>query len=316
MNIDLIGCGKWGSNHIREINNIGILANVSDINKDLADSVAKAFKCNSLSVDDLHKSSSDTLFICTTANTHFDLLKKFIPKYKNIFCEKPLVLNYENAIEIKQLSEIHNTKIVVGHLLHYHPAIIEIDNFIKKQNLQDNLFQINCFRESFGVYRKFENVTESFSTHDFAIVLKFFKSKIKKIEKIFDKSKISESIDQSIIKLTFENDCKSIIKASWLSGKKKHLIEFIFDRMIIVFDDLETIEKKVEILHFDKFENEVNPIVKFREFLTIKNDKSPLRNEIESALSFFNEDVKFLPNNIEESVKILELYSKIFTDYK
>tara|TARA_B100001250_G_C19815536_1_gene798109 strand:- start:1103 stop:2083 length:981 start_codon:yes stop_codon:yes gene_type:complete len=85
--------------------------------------------CNFFFKDnDALKFNPDYIFICSTANLHSFYFKKFKKLKANIFIEKPLLFKKD---QIKHF-EKYKYNSVVGYFLRFHPAIIYLKNFIKK----------------------------------------------------------------------------------------------------------------------------------------------------------------------------------------
>lgn len=89
MKTGLIGFGYWGK---------------------IINSKLKNNKINS-ELDDV-----DWVFIATPPKTHYDLVKEYIEKYKNIFCEKPLTLDYESSLELITLSKEKNVNLYIDNI--------------------------------------------------------------------------------------------------------------------------------------------------------------------------------------------------------
>ena len=53
-------------------------------------------------------------------------------KKKNVFVEKPLCLKYSDGKKLLLLSQKNNVKLMVGHLMLYHPAYIKMKESINK----------------------------------------------------------------------------------------------------------------------------------------------------------------------------------------
>ncbi len=51
---------------------------------------------------------------------------------KDIFVEKPLALHLEEADELVALAKKLSRILMVGHLLHYHPAVMELRRLIQE----------------------------------------------------------------------------------------------------------------------------------------------------------------------------------------
>ena len=61
--------------------------------------------------------------IATPSKTHSEIAKIIISKQKPVLVEKPLSLSVNESNEIKSYIKNHDGKLIVGHLLLFHPAI-------------------------------------------------------------------------------------------------------------------------------------------------------------------------------------------------
>ncbi len=90
-----------------------------DDNADRGAKYAADFKCRF--EPDLDKAAAapevDAFVVCAENTRHLPLLKKLIPTGKPIMCEKPLATKSEEADEIFNLAQKHNTPIICGYHL-------------------------------------------------------------------------------------------------------------------------------------------------------------------------------------------------------
>ena len=69
---------------------------------------------------------------------------------KDVFVEKPMALNLEDADRMREVAEREGRVLMVGHLLEYHPAVLKLRELISNGELgQVNYVYSNReFRES------------------------------------------------------------------------------------------------------------------------------------------------------------------------
>lgn len=99
VRIAVAGVGRIGSMHAgiiaRQTKGARLVA-VADVNADVAKDVAMGLQVDAASVDELFTSADvDAVAICTSTDTHVDLMIKAAKAGKAIFCEKPISLNLE-----------------------------------------------------------------------------------------------------------------------------------------------------------------------------------------------------------------------------
>ena len=75
----------------------------------------------------------DNIYIATLNNTHYDLISRCIKAKKNILCEKPFVLNFEEAKDIRK--KINEAKVFFCEAIAYrsHPQTKHVISLIKTE---------------------------------------------------------------------------------------------------------------------------------------------------------------------------------------
>lgn len=306
---NVIGCGPWAQNHIRILTNKNLLNGVYDLNEEISKDSAIQFGCKKLDKNDLLNQDKDKcLFILSSAKSHFQLLKQFIPYYKNIFVEKPVVENLKQFEEIEDLSNKYKSKIVVGHIINYHPVFQKLLNIVSSGDI-GNIFSIKSIRHNFGRYRTQEDVIKSLSIHDLSInfqIAKKLELKLKNFS-VFGFDFIQENhFDEARIFLEFSNNVKSIISSSWTSPNKNHTLQVIGSKGIIVFDDtINNFNNKLYIQFYQKIQNDFTKT--FRKFINIDNQIEPLENEIEHTFNYFYGKTSSVLTPLKESHQILKV---------
>ena len=61
----------------------------------------------------------DWVFVATPDNTHYEIVKKCLWAGKNVFCEKPLTLTYEQSEKLFKLAKMRNVKLYVDDVFNY-----------------------------------------------------------------------------------------------------------------------------------------------------------------------------------------------------
>jgi myo-inositol 2-dehydrogenase/D-chiro-inositol 1-dehydrogenase len=95
LNVGLIGAGRIGKVHAETIAYRipdAALVHVADVNADAAASLAERCGARVSSVEEL-LAAVDAVLICSSTNTHADLIGQAARAGKHIFCEKPIALS-------------------------------------------------------------------------------------------------------------------------------------------------------------------------------------------------------------------------------
>ena len=113
VNFGIIGCGgisRKFADAVSQVENASLVA-VSASNKDRAEDFAKQFNVQKAcgSYDELIADKNvDIIYIGLTNNLHYEISKKCILNGKNVLCEKPLTLSFEETKELCEMAVKHN----------------------------------------------------------------------------------------------------------------------------------------------------------------------------------------------------------------
>lgn len=238
--IAVVGCGYWGKNLVRNFYELGALHGIFDSQKLLLDDFAQ--KCPGIQFFDsyeslLANSAIKGVVIATPAATHYSLAKDALLADKDVFVEKPLALKVQQAEELAALAKSRQRILMVGHLLHYHNAVIKLKELIDKGEL-GKIQYIYSNRLNIGKIRIEENILWSFAPHDISVILKLlgeFPESVTAKGGNYLQSKVS---DVTLSTMDFASGVKSHIFVSWLHPFKDQKLVVVGDKKMAVFDDI------------------------------------------------------------------------------
>lgn len=234
--ISVIGCGYWGKNLVRNFAELGALHSVCDANQELAKQAAQTYDVQSLSLEELLKSNCDGVVIAAPAAHHYELTKASLNAGKHVFVEKPLSLKVEEAKKLCDLSMQLGKKLMVGHLLQYHPAFLELKSLIQKGNL-GRLQYIYSNRLNLGKFRNEENILWSFAPHDISMILGLAADLPESVYATGACHLNPRIHDVTTTYMSFKNGIEAHIFVSWLHPYKEQKLVVVGDRGMAVFDD-------------------------------------------------------------------------------
>jgi len=286
--IAIIGAGRWGFNHVRTANSILEPKNITvfDSRQEIKE---KILELNSeinftTSFDDiLNDENIKTVIIATPAETHFEIAKKCLENGKHLLVEKPITLFSEEAEELHNLSVKLNLKLMVGHVLLYHPAILRIKEGLDNGEI-GKLQYIYSNRLNLGSIRSEENILWSFAPHDISVIQYLVDEKPINITACGSDILQDGIEDTTITFLEYPNKISAHIFVSWLHPFKEQRLIITGDKGMYVFEDsikdhkLKFYKKGFKKIdgYFQKFDNEYE-VIDFE-------DKLPLNEE---QLHFF-----------------------------
>jgi len=236
VKIAVIGCGYWGKNLVRNFAELEVLHSVCDASEELAEKASQTYGVQVLTFDQVLKSDCDGVVVAAPAALHFDLTQRVLKSGKHVFVEKPLSLRIDEAQKLCDLSVEVDRKLMVGHLLQYHPAFQELKNLIAKGNL-GRLQYIYSNRLNLGKFRNEENILWSFAPHDISMILGLVGDLPERLYATGACHLNPRIHDVTTTHMHFKNGVQAHIFVSWLHPYKEQKLVVVGDRGMAVFDE-------------------------------------------------------------------------------
>lgn len=253
INVAVVGCGYWGPNLIRNLNQL---------------SDCQVVKCCDLSMDNLNRikalypniqittrlesivedSSIDAVAIATPVYTHFDIGKTCLEYDKHVLIEKPLASSSLQCKELIRLAESRNKVLMVGHTFEYTAAVNKAREIVESEQLGD-IYYIHCTRVNLGLFQPDINVIWDLAPHDISIIF-YLINQVPETVNAQGKAHFKQDIeDVATMTLNFNNGTIAFIHNSWLDPDKIRKITVVGSKKMLVYDDISQNEK---IKIFDK----------------------------------------------------------------
>lgn len=236
LKIAVVGCGYWGKNLVRNFADLGVLHSVCDASADLAASTSTTYGVPAYTFEKVLSTDIDGVVIAAPAAQHYDLTQKALKAGKHVFVEKPLSLKVDEAKKLCDLSVQVDRHVMVGHLLQYHPAFLELKQLIAKGNL-GRLQYIYSNRLNLGKFRNEENILWSFAPHDISMILGLAGDLPESVYATGACHLNPRIHDVTTTHLAFRNGIQAHIFVSWLHPYKEQKLVVVGDRGMAVFDD-------------------------------------------------------------------------------
>lgn len=236
IKVAVVGCGYWGKNLVRNFAELGALAAVCDADAKLAKAASDQYGVPVMDYDALLRSDIDGVVISAPAAQHFSLAHKALKAGKHAFVEKPLSLKVDEARILVSLAAERGLTLMVGHLLQYHPAFLELKQLVAKGQL-GRLQYIYSNRLNLGKFRNEENILWSFAPHDISMILGLAGDLPESVYAT-GACHLNPTIqDVTTTHMTFANGVQAHIFVSWLHPYKEQKLVVVGDRGMAVFDD-------------------------------------------------------------------------------
>jgi predicted dehydrogenase/serine acetyltransferase len=237
--VAVVGTGYWGKNLVRNYAELGALAAVCDSNEAALDPFRKLYpgvECTTDYREVLDDAAIHGVVIATPAATHFSLAREALLSGKDVFVEKPLALNVNEAEELKAVSEKQARILMVGHLLQYHSAFIRLKELIREGEL-GRINYIYSNRLSFGKIRREEDIMWSFAPHDISMILAIAQEEPEYVMATGGNYLHKKIADVTTTHLEFPSGLKAHVFVSWLHPFKEQTLVVVAEKGMAVFRD-------------------------------------------------------------------------------
>ena len=304
--VALIGCGAWGKNLARNFAELGALVAVCDLDPYKAETLAIEYKAQILTENQiLNHPEIDAVVIASLATFHASQAEQALMAGKHVYIEKPMTLSVKDAKKLCVLAKSQNRILMVGHILHYHPAFIAL-----KERLSElgPLKHIYANRLSLGRFRRQESVLWDLASHDISLILALAQSKPHKIDAVGQAYLMPEKPASALLNLTFPSGLTAHIHASWLSPFKEQKLIVIGEKGIAVFDDRKPLAEKLMISKncFEWKEGQPHANDGFEAYVVPFPESEPLKNECIHFLTCIQEGEEPLTSG-EEGLRVTEV---------
>jgi len=246
IKLAVVGTGYWGKNLVRNFASMpgAELAVCCDLDKRALEKIAKAYRVRTSADFDsmLGDGSIDAIVISTPASTHYKLGEAALEAGKHVYVEKPLALKLSEGRRLVELAEKKNLRLMVGHLLLYHPAVRELKRMADSGELGD-IYYVYSQRVNLGKVRSDENALWSLAPHDISVVLHLLgESPAEVLSR--GASYLQPGIEDVVFtSLRFPSGRIAQVHVSWLDPHRMRKFTIVGSRKMVTFDDADAVEK-------------------------------------------------------------------------
>lgn len=320
MKLAVIGCGRWGINHVVTAHRLfgEKLVLVSDIDPSASERIRKISDSIRLTTDldeIINNHGINAVIVATPAATHYSITRNLLLSGKNVLVEKPITLELSEARELIAIAGEKKLKLMVGHVLLYHPAVRKLKELIDAGKI-GKLQYVYSNRLNFGTVRTEENILWSFAPHDISII-QFLVGSSPDFVEARGASFLQKDIEDSTITyLSYPGNIHAHIFVSWLHPFKEQRLVVIGDKGMMMFEDSARRDKlKFYPKGFNKgigdSLGDKKPLEKFDgDFEVIPHDdKQPLAEEQSHFIKCVEEDLVPLTDG-RHALEVLEILKR------
>jgi predicted dehydrogenase len=247
ITIGQVGLGHWGPNVLRNFIKLpGSQVKVCcDLDEQALDRVSSTYPELRTTTDYaqlLDDPELDAIVITASAPVHYPMTRAALERGKHVFVEKPLALRVADAAELVALAEAKDLRLMVGHLLLYHPAVQRLKGYIDAGDL-GRVRYVYSQRLNLGQVRRDENAMWSLAPHDISVALYLLGKEPVAVSAV-GRDYLRPGIhDLVFLTMHFADGSLAHCHVSWLDPHKVRRITVVGDQKMAVFDDMAPREK-------------------------------------------------------------------------
>ena len=314
----VLGAGHLGKIHLRLLNESDRyeLVGFYDPDKKNAQIISKEKGYKYFDTPKALVKAVDMVDIVTPTLSHHEMAMLSLKHGKQIFIEKPIANNVDEANEITDFAKANNLLGQVGHVERFNPAFKAAIS-----SITDPMFIESHRLSEFNPRGTDVPVVLDLMIHDIDIVLSLVKSPIKSVS-ASGVSVISATPDIANARIEFENGCVANLTASRISLKTMSKTRFFQKDAYISVDFL---EKKVEIVKMKDAPKELADFAMIlqnaegkKKQIYFENPKIETSNAILEELESFADAIENQTTpivSLENGTKALEVANMIIDSY-
>ncbi|MEZ4269519.1 MAG: Gfo/Idh/MocA family oxidoreductase [Myxococcota bacterium] len=245
--VAVVGAGYWGQNLVRNMAQLDRLAGICDASEAVRKKMARTYP-NARVTADLDELLADpdvgAVMVVVPSSRHHEVAKKALLAGKHVFVEKPIALKLSDGEDLVRTAEERDLRLMVGHLLLYHPCVEWLKRSIDAGDLGDVLY-LNALRLNLGKVRSDENAMWSLAPHDISVALYLLGASPSHVtaQGFCYLQRRTGIEDVVFLTLRFADGRAAQIHVSWLDPDKKRQIDVVGTRKMVTFDDMAASEK-------------------------------------------------------------------------
>ena len=249
VSVAVVGMGYWGKNLVRNFHDLGALRLICDGALERQTQIENLYPGVGFVTDYaavLQNPAIAAVVLATPAVMHFEMAQAALLAGKDVYVEKPLALDVQEGQQLVDLAKANGRILMIGHILQYHPAVIKLQELIRKGVL-GQIQYVYSNRLNIGKIRTEENILWSFAPHDISMILALLGELPREVA-CQGGSYLSQNVaDVTVSQFVFPSGVRGHIFVNWLHPFKEQRLVVVGSKQMAVFDD--TSEKKLVLYH-------------------------------------------------------------------
>ncbi len=243
----VVGCGYWGPNLVRNFISLTDckVKKICDADKNRTGHIKSLYPFVETTVnfdEIINDVSIDAVAVATPVRLHYEMARKCLLAGKHVFVEKPMASSAQQCQELIEIADDKKLTLMVGHIFVYSTPVQRIKDIVKSGELGEIQY-VSARRLNLGLFQKDINVAWDLAPHDISIIVHVMDAMPASVN-CQGKAHINPDVeDVTNMTLNFSNGAMATIQSSWLDPNKIREITFVGKKKMLVYDDIEPLEK-------------------------------------------------------------------------
>ena len=247
LRLGLLGVGYWGPHYARVAGELAEteLVAACDISADAIGLIQTRYpnvRASRDPTDVIEADDIDAIIVSTPTSTHHSLSLASLENGKHVLCEKPLAMTTRECDELIAAAEGAGRVLLVGHTFVFNPGIRMMRELIADGEVGRVLY-CHTVRTGLGPIRSDVNALWDLAPHDLSILLYLLDAEPVSALATGQAFLRDGVEDVAFLHVRFEGGTLGAAHVSWLDPYKVRRVTVVGDRRMIVFDDVEPVEK-------------------------------------------------------------------------
>lgn len=242
----VIGAGYWGPHLIRNLTEIpdSRVDLIADLSAERLGALRRRYPYTTMTHDfqDVIEADVDAVVVATPVHTHYDIARQALLAGKHVLVEKPIASSSDEALDLVQLAEANDLRLMVGHTFEYNPAVVALRDIVRRGDIGTVLY-VDAARLNLGQFRSDVNVLWDLAPHDISI-MNFILESAPTYVSARGSACIQEGThDVAYLELMYPDGVLGHIHVSWLEPCKVRRFTVVGDEKMVVYNDVAAEEK-------------------------------------------------------------------------
>jgi predicted dehydrogenase len=241
MRVGVVGCGYWGSKHLRVLHSLPEVDTVTAIDPRpdrLAEVGASLPGMTTRATVQDALGEIDALIVATPPSTHADIALQAMREGKHVLIEKPLATSAVDAVALTRFAKETGLTLMVGHTFRYNPAVWKLRELIEGGSLGE-IFYIDTARLNLGLYQADCNVIWDLAPHDVSIINYLLGGRPTSVRAWGVVHAHPRFVDVAYLSLEYTHrQIWAQVHVSWLDPCKVRRVTVVGSRQMAVYNDL------------------------------------------------------------------------------